>query len=97
MLGEATIISLTPAATFQPLGENEGAVVLMVDSGQLYTCNDTTVALLQAVDGARSFGAILDKLLDEFEVERAVLAADLSRLVDELEREGIVAVAGDAA
>jgi pyrroloquinoline quinone biosynthesis protein D len=93
MLGETTIISLTPAATFQPLGESEGAVVLMTDSGQLYTCNDTTVALLQALDGVRSFGSIVDELLDEFDVEREVLAADLSKLVGELEREGIVAVA----
>jgi pyrroloquinoline quinone biosynthesis protein D len=93
MLGETTILSLTPAATFQPLGENEGAVVLMTDSGQLFTCNDTTVALLQALDGVRSFGSIVDELLDEFDVERDVLAADLSKLVGELEREGIVAVA----
>jgi hypothetical protein len=93
MLGETTIIALTPAATFQPLGESEGAVVLMTDSGQLYTCNDTTVALLQALDGARSFGSIVDELLDEFDVERDVLVADLSQVVGELEREGIVAVA----
>jgi pyrroloquinoline quinone biosynthesis protein D len=93
MLGETTILSLTPAATFQPLGESEGAVVLLTDSGQLYTCNDTTVALLQALDGVRSFGSIVDELLDEFDVERDVLAADLSKLVGELEREGIIAVA----
>jgi pyrroloquinoline quinone biosynthesis protein D len=93
MLGETAIIALTPAATFQPLGESEGAVVLMTDSGQLYTCNDTTVALLQALDEARSFGSIVDELLDEFDVEREVLVADLSKLVGELEREGIVAVA----
>jgi Coenzyme PQQ synthesis protein D (PqqD) len=92
MLNEHAVISLTPAATFQALAENEGAVVLMVDSGQLYTCNDTAVALLQAVDGNRQFGEIVDQLLDEFDVARDVLLTDLTGLVEELSREGIVSV-----
>jgi hypothetical protein len=97
MLSEATVIAMAPEATFQPLGEGEGAVVLMTDSGQLYTCNDTTVALLQAVDGTRNFGAIVDRLLDEFDVERATLLADLSGLVEELQREGIIVIPAGAA
>jgi Coenzyme PQQ synthesis protein D (PqqD) len=92
MLNEHAIISLTPTATFQTLAEDEGAVVLMVDSGQLYTCNDTVAALLQAVDGNRRFGEIVDQLLDEFDVERNVLLSDLTGLVEELSREGIVSV-----
>jgi len=97
MLDEATILALSPAVSFQPLGQDEGAVVLMIDSGQLYTCNDTTAAFLQSIDGARSFGAILDQINAEFDVERAVLAADLAEIFAELEREGIVARAPGSA
>lgn len=95
MLSEATVFALSPTATFQPLGLDEGAVVLMVDSGQLYTCNDTTAALLQAIDGARNFGTILDRINAEFEVERDVLAADLTEVIAELEREGILSTVSD--
>jgi len=90
MLTEETVLALAPNATFQPLGENEGAVVLMVDSGQLYTCNDTTVALLQVLDGKRNFGALIDAMLEEYEVERDVLASDVREMLAELESEGIV-------
>jgi pyrroloquinoline quinone biosynthesis protein D len=91
MPDEDTVLALTPVATFQPLGEQEGAVILMVDSGQLYSCNDTTVALLRAIDGARKFGAVIDLVHAEFDVDRDVLTADLREVVAELVREGILA------
>lgn len=90
MIDDQTVLALTPVASFQPLGENEGAVVLLADTGQLYTCNDTTVALLKAVDGRRTLGAIIDLMLEEFEVAPEVLRADLATLVDELTAERIV-------
>ena len=95
MPDDDTILALTPAATFQPLGEQEGAVILMVDSGQLYSCNDTTVALLRAIDGSRNFGAVIDLVHAEFEVDRDVLATDLREVAAELEREGILAAMPD--
>jgi hypothetical protein len=90
MLSEETVLALAQAASFQDLGEGEGAVVMRTDSGQLYTCNDTTAALLNYMDGSRQFGEILDLLQEEFEVAREVLAADLAEVIVELEREGIV-------
>jgi pyrroloquinoline quinone biosynthesis protein D len=90
MPDDDTVLALTPAATFQPLGEQEGAVILMVDSGQLYSCNDTTVALLRAIDGTRNLAAVIDLVHAEFEVDRDVLAADLREVVAELSREGIL-------
>jgi len=35
---------------------------------------------------------VVDQLLDEFDVERGVLLSDLTGLVEELSREGIVSV-----
>jgi hypothetical protein len=90
MLDEKCILALTTVASFQSLGEQEGAVILMTDSGQLYTCNDTVVAMLKAMDGKRSFGEIVALVNEEFEVDRERLAEDLSAMADELEREGIV-------
>jgi hypothetical protein len=92
MIDDQTVLALSPVASFQALGENEGAVVLMTDSGQLYTCNDTAVALLKAVDGARPLGSIAELMLAEFEVSREILQADLVKVAGELKAERIVEV-----
>lgn len=88
---ETTVLSLSPTASFQSVGE--GAVILMIDSGQLYTCNETTEAFLKALDGTRSLGDVIDRVMDEFEVDRETLAGDLLSLAAELSDQGIVAAA----
>ena len=76
-------------ASVQHVGD--GAVVLLARSGQLYTCNDTTEAFLDKVDGARSLDQIVDLLSDEFELDRATLEQDRAELAAELVTEGILA------
>ncbi|TIV92976.1 MAG: PqqD family protein, partial [Mesorhizobium sp.] len=60
----------------------------------LYTCNDTTEAFLDKVDGARSLDQIIDLLSDEFEVDKATLDEDMAELAAELVAEGILADPG---
>jgi hypothetical protein len=93
-IDETTIFSLAPNASFQALGE--GAVILMLDSGQLYTCNETTEAFLKKIDGQRDFGAILNLLVGEFDVDRQTLSADLLPIAGELRSAGIVEVRSGA-
>lgn len=88
---ESTVLALTPNATFQSVGE--GAVILMIDSGQLYTCNETTEAFLKAVDGTRTIGAVIDEILEEFEIDRETLSVDMLALAAELSSQGIVKTA----
>jgi len=95
MHDEQSVLKLSPAASFQTLGN--GAVVLMADSGQLYSANETMEAFLARVDGIRTLGEIIDSMLDAFEVERSVLAADVLELSGELAGEGIVVEARIAA
>lgn len=87
-IAEDTVLSLSANASFQSLGE--GAVILMIDSGQLYTCNETTEAFLKLVDGQRPFGAIVDQLTGEFAVQRDTAAADFLAVAHELRSEGIL-------
>jgi pyrroloquinoline quinone biosynthesis protein D len=89
-INEATVFSLAPNASFQALGE--GAVILLIDSGQLYTCNETTEAFLKRVDGQRNFGAILSLLMAEFAVDRETLGHDFLLIADQLRSEGIVEI-----
>jgi hypothetical protein len=82
------VFAFSPVASFQSVGD--GAVVLLADSGQLYSCNDTSEAFLRHIDGKRSLGEIIDLLAGEYEVERDVLEADFAELAESLKQEGVI-------
>jgi pyrroloquinoline quinone biosynthesis protein D len=90
MVNDTTVFALADGVSYQPLGAGEGAVVLTVGSGQLYTCNDTTAAFLGEVDGQRTFGEVVEDLHRIFEVPRDALHHDLAELAGTLLTEGIV-------
>ena len=92
MIQDSSVVCLSDGVTYQPLGDGEGAVGLIVDSGQLFTCNDTTSAFLAAVDGQRSFGDVVSSLLGTFDVAHDELRNDLASLAVELQEEGIVRI-----
>lgn len=83
-----TVLSLSEHFSIQPV--DDGAVILLADSGQLYTCNETTEAFLAKVDGRRRFDEILALFVAEFEVEPALAQADLARLAEGLLEEGVL-------
>ncbi len=91
-MSTSDIFVLSPAASFEMVGD--GAVILLSDSGQLYSCNDTTEAFLRNLDGGRSVGEIARLMGSEYDIPIEVLMSDLSDLANELEAEGIVVRAG---
>jgi len=84
-----TILRLADDASVQHVGD--GAVVLLARSGQLYTCNGTTEAFLDKIDGARSLDQIIGLLCEEFEVDKDTLDEDMAALAADLVSEGILA------
>ncbi|MDX8492181.1 PqqD family protein [Mesorhizobium sp. VK22B] len=91
-IASETVLRMADDASVQHVGD--GAVVLLARSGQLYTCNGTTEAFLDKVDGARNLDQIVDLLSDEFEVDKATLGEDMTALASELVAEGILADPG---
>ncbi|MDX8444379.1 PqqD family protein [Mesorhizobium captivum] len=91
-IASETVLRMADDASVQHVGD--GAVVLLARSGQLYTCNGTTEAFLDKVDGARNLDQIVDLLSDEFEVDKATLGEDMTALAAELVAEGILADPG---
>ncbi|MCZ6885494.1 MAG: PqqD family protein [Alphaproteobacteria bacterium] len=85
---EETIFDFCPVASFQPVGD--GAVILLADSGQIYSCNETTESFLRKVDGVQNLGAIVAALAVEYEVDGETLTADMAELAQELIDEGII-------
>ena len=64
--------------------------MLSLKTGYLYTCNKTTAAMLQSIDGQRSLGQIVDELSGQFEVGRDKLSLDLLGIARELLKEALV-------
>ena len=90
MLAEQTVLRRADDLTYQSLGENQDTVILSLDSGQLYTCNHTAEEFLSALDGSRSFAAIIELLAQQFEVPREQLQADMKSLAEQMIREGLI-------
>lgn len=83
------VLSLPASVSVQPLGEDEGGVLLKMDTGDMFTLNDTAVAFLSKLDGKRKFSAIINEMLDEFEVDAPTLRTDIFELAAELKAAGI--------
>jgi pyrroloquinoline quinone biosynthesis protein D len=90
LIGPQTRLALSPNITFRSLGEGQGAVVVETKTGQLYSCNDTTTAFLEAIDGKRNFQEIVDRLHGIFDVDRAALEADLTAVGADLLDNGLI-------
>jgi pyrroloquinoline quinone biosynthesis protein D len=89
-----TRFRIAPNVTFRSLGDGQGAVVVETKSGQLYTCNDTTTAFLDSVDGSRSLAEIVDRLHAMFDVDRDTLETDLRSIATDLVDNGLIASVG---
>jgi len=92
MIDETTRLQRADDITYQSLGPDEDTVILSLKTGQLHTCNESTRAFLDALDGSHTLGEVVDRLQEQYEVSRDKLQADMERLVDQLLREGIIAI-----
>jgi len=88
MLDLEAVLILSDKATFRSLGDS--GVILMTDSGQLYSCNDTAEAFLRRIDGSRTFAEIAAEIGEEFEVSSGVMLADIEELITYLISEGVL-------
>jgi len=89
-LFQSVCLRLADDVTFQSLGPGEETVVLSLNSGYLYTCNETTAAFLRGLDGKQSLAAVIDSLFNEFQVSRATLSKDMTALAAKLLEEKLL-------
>ena len=66
------------------------AVLLDLASGTYFGLNEVGARVWELVEAGTTLGALRNTLLAEFEVEEGVLAADLARLLADLEQRGLV-------
>jgi pyrroloquinoline quinone biosynthesis protein D len=88
-----TRLCLNEDVVFQSLGDGHETVVVSLGTGFLYSCNDTTRAFLEAVDGKKTLAEIGRELIAVFTVSEDRLIADLRILADRMLVEGLISVA----
>lgn len=60
------------------------------DLNSIYTLNGVANEIWEMLDGKRSVEDIIRKLGEEFDVDRETLTADVTRVVTELQQEGLI-------
>jgi len=85
-----TVLNLHAEVSLQDLGAGEGGVILRIDTGDLYTLNDTALAFLSALDGQVTVRDAAEKVAEAFEAPLETVLADLVELTGELESESLL-------
>ena len=83
-------LKLADDVTYQSLGPGSDTVVFSLNSGYLYTCNETSAAFLQALDGQRTLAEVIDTLWEQYEVPREDLTRDMTALASKLLEEKLL-------
>jgi pyrroloquinoline quinone biosynthesis protein D len=86
MLSEETVPRLAAGVKFR-LDPVRGAWVLLAPE-RLFQPDEIAVEVLKLVDGQRTLGMISDTLAGRFEAPRTLIAADVARLLQELNERG---------
>ena len=92
-VSSSTRLALPSHVSLQALGEDEGGVVLKLDTGEMYTINDTTLAFLQKLDGKHTVANVARGMVEVFDIDEATLVADLVEIANDLLGESLLVIA----
>jgi hypothetical protein len=87
---KAKYIQRSSATATRLLG-GEMMIMSVVDS-TFFTLNEVATVIWQAADGSTSLDAIVERICDQFEVEREQAERDTEQFVNELAAHGILLV-----
>jgi hypothetical protein len=68
------------------------AVIVSPEDSTLHTLNAVGTVIWEAADGRTALEAIVTRVCDEFEVDRATAARDAATFVESLTRRGLLTV-----
>ncbi len=83
-------LRLAEGVNYQPLGEGEDGVILSLESGCLYRCNHTAVALLDMLRARPTVDTLLTEFADRFAIDAERARADVLPLVRHLVEQHLV-------
>ena len=80
----------SPAAAHQAVGDE--AVLINLNTGSYYTLNEIGALFWDMLNGQRSISDCAQLVVQEYEVDLAVVEADLLELAVDFQREGLIVV-----
>jgi pyrroloquinoline quinone biosynthesis protein D len=86
--GESAIPSLAAGVKFRFDKLRDAWIVLAPE--RLFLPDEQAVEILKLVDGNQSLGAIIDGLATRFDAPRALIAEDVSTMLQDLADKGVV-------
>ncbi len=63
----------------------------MQEAGKLFTLNETGAFIWESIDGRKTMGEVMRRLMDEYGVEETTAREDLQELVQKLKKIGALA------
>ena len=71
-------------------GMEDDCILLHLDTGIYYTLNEAGRFLWESCDGKKKLGMIFEELLEHYEVDPEAAKKDVSEIVEDLVKEGLV-------
>ena len=76
-------------------GEEEKGVIIAVGEASkklngIITLNETATKVFKYIENGLTFDEIVDKMLEEFDVERCVLEKDINSVISEFKKTGVI-------
>jgi hypothetical protein len=71
---------------------DEGAVLLDLNTKYYYNLNETGLRIWQSLDRVSYISEIVEKIVEEYEVDRDRAARSVKRILEELQKEGLVLI-----
>lgn len=77
----------------QVSGDLDGKVVLLsIENGEYYNMNEVGSRIWALIEQPMTVAALVDRLLGEFEVERATCEAEVAVFLEQLRKDGLLKV-----
>jgi hypothetical protein len=83
-------LRVAAGVNYQPLGEDEDGVILSLESGSLYRCNHTAIALLDLLHKHPTVDGLVTEFADRFAIDAERARTDVLILLDQLVEERLV-------
>lgn len=71
---------------------DQETVLMSIDAGAYYGMGGTARSIWEKLAAPITFSALVDELVQEYEIPRDACAADVEGFLDEMEREGLLRV-----
>lgn len=95
---KATLSQSKICAVKDQVSSNLGneAVILHVKTGSYYGLNEIGTHIWNLIQEPKSFGAVRDAILSEYDVDQARLESDLNAIFDDLLKKGLIEIHDEA-